>query len=181
MGKVKARKDDAELEALQQDLPAEEELSRTQIKRAMEALQDLGGKLLDLKPSELARIPMSDTLITAIDESRRIDQNEAKRRHLQYIGKVMRDEDSEAIAKALAVHDSGSDEHRRVFHQIETWRDGLISNNPDTLNEIVLLHKGADRQHITHLVKQAQSMNQEAKAKSAAKKLFKYLRLLADI
>ncbi len=181
MGKVKARKAAAELEALQQNLPAEEELSRTQIKRAMEALQNLGGKLLDLKPSELARIPMSETLKTAIDESRRIEQNEAKRRHLQYIGKVMRDEDSEAIAKALSVHDSGSDEHRRVFHQLETWRDGLIGNNPDTLNEIIALHKEADRQHITHLVKQAQSMNQEAKAKSAAKKLFKYLRLMADI
>ena len=99
MGKVKARKAAAELEALQQNLPAEEELSRTQIKRAMQALQDLGAKLVDLKPSELARIPMSETLKTAIDESRRIAQNEAKRRHLQYIGKVMRDEDSEAIAQ----------------------------------------------------------------------------------
>ncbi len=37
MGKVKARKAAAELEALQQNLPAEEEPSRTQIKRAMEA------------------------------------------------------------------------------------------------------------------------------------------------
>ena len=181
MGKVKARKAAAELEALQQNLPVEEEPSRTHIKRAMEALQVLGGKLVDLKPSELARIPMSDTLKTAIDESRRIAQNEAKRRHLQYIGKVMRDEDSEAIAKALAVHDSGSDEHRRVFHQIETWRDGLIANNPDTINEIIQLHDKADRQHITHLAKQAQSLNQEAKAKAASKKLFKYLRLLADI
>ncbi|MDC9719956.1 MAG: ribosome biogenesis factor YjgA [Gammaproteobacteria bacterium] len=181
MGKVKARKAAAELEALQQNLPAEEELSRTQIKRAMEALQALGSKLVDLKPSELARIPMSDTLQTAIEESRRINQNEAKRRHLQYIGKVMRDEDSESIAKALAVLDSGSDEHRRTFHQLETWRDGLIANNPDTLNEIVALHHEADRQHINHLVKQAQSLNQEAKAKSATKKLFKYLRQLADV
>jgi len=181
MGKVKARKAAAELEALQQNLPAEEELSRTQIKRAMEALQTLGGKLLDLKPAELALIPMSDTLKTAIDESRRIAQNEAKRRHLQYIGKVMRDEDSEAIAKALAVHDSGSDEHRRAFHQIETWRDGLISNKPETLNNIVALHEEADRQHISHLVKQAQSLNQDAKAKTASKKLFKYLRVLADL
>ena len=181
MGKVKARRAAAELEALQQNLPAEEEPSRTQIKRAMEALQTLGAKLLDLKPSELARIPMSETLKTAIDESHRIDQNEAKRRHLQYIGKVMRDEDSEGIAKALAVHDSGSNEHRRIFHQLETWRDGLIANNTETLNDIAQLHPEADRQHITHLVKQAQSLNQEEKAKSAAKKLFKYLRQLADI
>jgi len=181
MGKVKARKAAAELEALQQNLPPEEELSRTQIKRAMEALQDLGSKLVDLKPSDLARIPMSESLETAIEESRRISQNEAKRRHIQYIGKVMRDEDSEAIAKALALLDSGSDEHRRAFHQIETWRDGLIGDNPETIEEIIQLHEQADRQHIIHLVKQAQSLNQDAKAKSASKKLFKYLRLLADI
>jgi ribosome-associated protein len=182
MGKVKARKAAAELEALQQNLPPEEEeLSRTQIKRAMEALQQLGAKLLDLKPSELSRIPMSETLKIAIEESKRITQNEAKRRHLQYIGKVMRDEDSEAIAKALAIHDSGSDEHRRAFHQLETWRDGLIANDAQTLESILALHESADRQHILHLVKQAQSVNQDAKAKSAAKKLFKYLRLLAEI
>jgi len=181
MGKVKARKATAELEALQQNLPAEEELSRTQIKRAMEALQTLGGKLVDLKPSELARIPMSPTLDAAIDESHRISQNEAKRRHLQYIGKVMRDEDAEAIAKALAVLDSGSDEHRRAFHQLETWRDGLIAGNAETLAELLQLHDQVDRQHLAHLVKQAQSVNQDAKAKSAAKKLFKYLRQLADI
>ncbi|MBT3437686.1 MAG: DUF615 domain-containing protein [Oceanospirillaceae bacterium] len=181
MGKVKARIAAAELEALQQNIPQEEELSRTQIKRAMEALQVLGGKLLNLKPSELARIPMSETLKVALDESTRINQNEAKRRHLQYIGKVMRDEDSEAIAKALAVLDSGSDEHRRAFHQLETWRDGLIAGNSETLEEIMQLHTQADRQHLSHLTKQAQSLNQEAKAKSAAKKLFKYLRQLADI
>jgi len=35
MGKVKARIAAAELEALQQNIPQEEELSRTQIKRAM--------------------------------------------------------------------------------------------------------------------------------------------------
>ena len=181
MGKVKARKAAAELEALQQNIPQEEELSRTQIKRAMEALQDLGGKLLDLKPAELARIPMSPTLEAALDEAKRINQNEAKRRHLQYIGKVMRDEDSEAIAKALAVTDSGSDEHRRAFHQLETWRDGLIADNADTLEEIMQLHEEADRQHLVHLVKQAQSVHQEEKAKTATKKLFKYLRQLADI
>ena len=69
--------------------------SKSQIKREMTALQDLGKKLIDLKDSQLKKMPVSDELFVAIKESRNITQREATRRHLQFIGKLMRDQDSE--------------------------------------------------------------------------------------
>ena len=64
--------------------------SKTQIKREMEALQDLGKKLLGLSKNQLKKVEMSDTLREAFVEAGRIKQHEAMRRHLQYIGKIMR-------------------------------------------------------------------------------------------
>lgn len=59
----------------------------------MHALQDLGKRMLDLSNDQLDTLPISETLRSAIEESRRIRQNEAKRRHLQYVGKIIRQED----------------------------------------------------------------------------------------
>src|SRR5690554_2837159 len=67
--------------------------SKSQLKREMHALQELGKRMLDLSDEQLASLTISETLKAAIVESRRINQREARRRHLQYIGKVIRQED----------------------------------------------------------------------------------------
>ena len=181
MGRAKARQAAAELEALQNNIEPEEEPSRTQIKKAMEELQKLGGQLVALKKSDLKRIPMSETLEVAIQEAHRLTQNEAKRRHLQYIGKVMRNEDDAAIRQALAVLDSSTDEHRKAFHQLERWRDGLIANDQNTLQDLLDHHPQADRQHLNALVRMTQKEVKSNKPPTAARKLFKYLRELSQI
>ena len=71
------------------DAPEYDGPSKSQLKREMHALQDLGKRMLDLSNDQLETLPISETLRAAIEESRRIRQNEAKRRHLQYIGKVI--------------------------------------------------------------------------------------------
>ncbi|MCP4790507.1 MAG: DUF615 domain-containing protein [Gammaproteobacteria bacterium] len=181
MGRAKARQAAAELAALQNQVTPEEEPSRTQIKKAMEELQHLGAQLVQLKHSDLKKIPMSETLEVAIQEAHRLTQNEAKRRHLQYIGKVMRAEDDVAIRQALAVLDSSTDEHRKAFHQLERWRDGLLANNQDTLQDLLSHHPQTDRQHINALVRLAQKEEKNNKPPTAARKLFKYLRQLSEL
>ncbi|MDP6968502.1 MAG: ribosome biogenesis factor YjgA [Gammaproteobacteria bacterium] len=181
MGRAKARLAAAELDALRTQQEPEQELSRTQIKKAMEELQKLGGRLVELKASELKKIPMSETLAAAIEESHRINQNEAKRRHLQYIGKVMRDEDADAISQALAIMDSSTDQHRQAFHQLERWRDGLLHNDQQTMQDIVSQCPQLDRQQLNNLVRLAQKESRQGKPPTAARKLFKYLRELSDL
>jgi ribosome-associated protein len=76
--------------------------SKSQRKREMHQLQELGAQLALLSPERLARLPISERLQDALEALRPIRSREARRRQLQYVGRVMRREDEEAIAAALA-------------------------------------------------------------------------------
>ena len=77
--------------------------SKSQRKRDMHALQVFGVHLVSLKPAKLATLPLSDILHTAILEAQKIRAHEAKRRQLQYIGKLMKKEDVDAIKTTLGL------------------------------------------------------------------------------
>ena len=79
-----------------------EKPSKTQRKRAVHELQDLGAELVELKDDQLAAIDLPEALRDAVMEARRITRFGAKRRQLQYIGKIMRRIDAEPIRAALA-------------------------------------------------------------------------------
>ena len=79
-----------------------ETLSKTQRKIKMIALQEIGVKLTTFKNAQLNALPLSDKLRKAIDEFKRLPNSHgAKRRQLQYIGRLMRDHDLEFIVAAI--------------------------------------------------------------------------------
>lgn len=51
------------------DAPEYDGPSKSQLKREMHALQDLGKRMLDLSNDQLETLPISDTLRAAIEES----------------------------------------------------------------------------------------------------------------
>ncbi|MDY6840071.1 MAG: ribosome biogenesis factor YjgA [Pseudomonadota bacterium] len=155
--------------------------SKSQLKREMHALQDLGKRMLDLSNDQLETLPVSDTLRAAIEESRRIRQNEAKRRHLQYIGKVIRQEaDPEALARAIDAFDTGSQEHTRRHHLAERWRDRMIAEGDSVIDEFFSYCPSADRQHLRNLARNARKDVEKQKNTGQARKLFRYLRECID-
>lgn len=165
---------------LTEEFDDENIISKTSIKRDMHELQALGKRLTELKPSQLLKVPMSDILRKAIEESTRIRQREATRRHMQYIGKLMRGEDAEAIQNAVDLFDAGSIAFAQALHALERWRDLLIEGGNDRLSEYLEEHPDADIQHLRQLVRNAKKDVKNEKNTGAAKKLFKYLRLIDD-
>jgi ribosome-associated protein len=161
---------------------AEDDLpSKSQLKREMQALQKLGEQLTHLKPAELAKIPLPESLADAIALAIRIrNTREGYRRQLQLIGKLMRNADSEAIAQALAslhsVHQQGNIE----FHRLEKWRDRLLAGDDDTINQWVAKYPSSDRQRLRQLVRQGKKEQQQNKPPKSARELFRYLRELAE-
>jgi len=160
--------------------------SKSQVKREMHALQDLGKRICELPKKQLKLLPLSVTMIEAVEEWDRIKKNEAKRRHLQYVGKVMRTEDVDAIQLALDKQDPSSDEYNRVLHQQEKWRDRLINDGKDALSEFCEQFDVSDMQHFRQLIRNAVK-EQEAKmanpeapqaksGKTAARKLFLFIK-----
>lgn len=152
--------------------------SKTQIKAEMAALQVLGQKLTLLKPAQLAEVPLGEDLIHAIKESYNITQREAKRRHLHYIGKLMRKEDAEAIQYAIDQFDSSSKRFAQEIHRVENWRDRLITQGKTALTEFIESHPGVDVQQLRQLVRNAQKDLSHNKNTGAAKKLFRFIREL---
>jgi len=155
--------------------------SKSQLKRDMHALQDLGKRMLDLNDEQLATLAVSDTLYRAIMESRRIRQREAKRRHLQYIGKVIRQEtDPEALSRAIDAFHAGSEEHTRRHHLAERWRDRMIAEGDKVVGEFIGYCPLADVQHLRNLVRNARKEVDSQKNTGQARKLFRALREWID-
>ncbi|EON93746.1 hypothetical protein MARLIPOL_01530 [Marinobacter lipolyticus SM19] len=155
--------------------------SKSQLKREMHALQDLGKRMLELSNDQLDTLTISDTLRAAIEESRRIRQNEAKRRHLQFIGKVIRQEDDpDGLKRAIDAFDAGSEEHTRRHHLAERWRDRMISEGDSAVGEFVSYCPGADIQHLRNLARNARKDVEKQKNTGQARKLFRYLREAID-
>lgn len=159
----------------------EEWLSKTEVKRQMHALQELGARLTKLNQEQLNKLELSDKLRSAIDEFHRIKANGAQKRHLQFIGKIMRTEDADEIEHAIGLFEAGHQAHTQVFHKLELWRDRLINEGNSALQEYVSENPTADVQHLRQLIRNAQKELKLEKPPASARKLFKYLREVAEV
>jgi ribosome-associated protein len=157
------------------------EPSKSELKRQMTALQEIGESLIELSDKQLAKIPVADErLLLAIKETRRIKSNNARRRHMQFIGKLMRDIDPEPITTALTALRSQRQEKTDAFHALETLRDEVLEAGLKGV-ELVMERWGfADRQQLRQLVLQHQRELKRGKSPAASRKLFKYLRTLSE-
>lgn len=156
--------------------------SKSQRKREMHALQAMGAQLVELNDKQLAEFTLPDPLRQAIGEMRRITKNEARRRHLQYIGKLMRKADAEAIAQQLQAMESKNHLHVQHQHITEQWRERLLAGEPGALETFIEQHPRVDIQHLRQLVRLAQKEQSQSQAPTHSRKLFRYLRdcLLQD-
>lgn len=154
--------------------------SKSQIKRECDAIQKLGETLIALKQDELDILELPDELDDAIRTARKIKSRAGLKRQRQYIGKIMRQLDSEAIKKQVEDLQHKHDTNTAHFRKMERWRDRLLNDDKTALTEIIESHPEVDRQHINQLVRQAKREQQQEKPPSSARKLFKYLRELHE-
>lgn len=157
-----------ELEAL--------EISKTQVKKEMLALTALGDRLVNLTERNLAKIPMPEELEEGVMTARRIKSHIAKKRQLQYIGKVLRRIDVEPIQAALNDIDQGDKLQTKHHHKLEKLRDKLINEGDKAINEALSTYPNLDRQQLRQLVRQANKEREQNKPPAASRKIFKCLR-----
>ncbi len=155
-------------------------ISKSQRKRDCHALQEISDRLLALRPEELALIDLPAELEEAVTEAQRIRSNSALKRQRQYLGKIMRSCDSEAIAQQLNRVAHRNDTNTARFKKIEQWRDRLLDADKEVLGEILRQIPDLDRHHVHNLVRQAAKESRENKPPAASRKLFRYLRELME-
>ena len=162
------------------DLDGFEEKSKTQVKRELHALQELGERLTTLKPDVLDRLPLTDALRKALADAPKHTAHIARKRHLQYIGKLMRDQDTDAILALVDQLDASTRQYNERFQALERWRDRLIAGNDETLESFVNEFPETDRQHLRGLIRHAQHEAAHNKPPAASRKIFKYIRGLDE-
>lgn len=153
----------------------EAQTSKTERKRRATRMQQLGRSLTELNAIQLATMPASHKLQTAIQDYQRFPSNEAKRRQLQFIGKLIRDEDTESIELALARLEGTSALAQYEFHQLEHWRDRLIEE-PIALTEYLHEHPTIDRQALRHHIQHVHRAKDDQQRRASARALFRFLR-----
>ena len=149
--------------------------SKTQVKRAMLELQELGDALLELPATQLSAFSLPDALARAIAEAKRISSNGAKRRQRQYIGRLMRDIDAEPIRARLAALKGHSREANAKQRQLERWRERLIEDDT-ALTDFASVHPGADLQALRTLIRNARKELTEGRPPRAQRELFRLVR-----
>ena len=154
----------------------EEEKSKSQQKREVEALQKMGVDMTQLSIEQLDQIPLTEGLKKAIIDAKTIRSHGAKRRQAQYIGKLMRAADTEAIIDAYEQLQAENKSQTQHFHEIENWRTRLINEGNAALTEFIELYRPEDIQQLRQLLKKAIDAQKKEKNTGAAKALFRYLR-----
>ncbi|MBI5781453.1 MAG: DUF615 domain-containing protein [Rhodocyclales bacterium] len=129
--------------------------SKTRRKKAMLALQDLGERLSALSRERLARLDLPETLLIAILEAKRLEgKHEARRRQMQYVGRLMREVDAAALAQRLAGLEGDSPQAKARRAQLERLRERFLADE-GVLGEILSWAPQADVQHLRALRRKA--------------------------
>jgi ribosome-associated protein len=138
--------------------------SKSELKRRMHDLQELGEAVAELPAGRLAALKIEDRLRDAIAELGRTRSHEGRRRQLQYIGKLMKFEDAEALREAVASYRLGSARDTLALHQAEAWRDLLIAED-DAFERWLAAHPDTDTQQMRSLVRSARKEGTDAGAR----------------
>ncbi|MFC3146022.1 ribosome biogenesis factor YjgA [Piscinibacterium candidicorallinum] len=152
--------------------------SKTQIKKHMLALTEMGEQVVNLPDSQLARVPMSERLEKAIRECRRITAHGGRKRQIQYIGKLMRELDDaevDAIRAKLAAFSGESNAENVRFHALERWRDRLLADDA-ALQAYLDKYPEVEVQRLRQLIREARKDASAGKPPKHARELFKLLR-----
>lgn len=156
---------------------SDEPVSKTRRKREMHELQSLGAALVALPETRLHEMQLESELLEALLEAKRIRSHEAKRRQLQYIGRLMRELDPEPIRARLAALEGSSAQATAAHRRLEALRERLLADDA-ALTRYASEHPGADLQEIRALIRNARKEQKEGKPPRAYRELFRALKTL---
>lgn len=159
--------------------PYKQRPNKTQIKRELKVLSDLGKELVELANSKLDQVTLSDRMRDAVLSAKKMKKS-ALQRQLRFITGIIQEEDVEKIQLELRQLALPQQQENEIFHKLEGWRDKLIAGDNDLINQLVTQYEMADRQHIRQLIRNANKETQQNKPPKSSRLLFQYLKELEE-
>ncbi len=151
------------------------EASKTQRKREAHRAQVVGERLVALTPVQLERLPLPNDLRQAVLAARAERSRSARKRHLQFIGKLMRRHDWRAIEAAVERALCPERHDKAQLQRCEHWRERLLSGGKQALSEFLDHYPHADRQQLRQLVRNACREREQARPPRMARMLFRFI------
>lgn len=161
--------------------PTETPPSKSQRKRDAQALFELGRELVEMPPKALAALPLEAELLREVNFARGIRSHVARKRQLQFIAKMLRKRDVEALRGALEAARQEARQLNVRHHRAETWRDLLLADGDQLLSDLLSEYGSDNAQVLRQLIRNARREAQRGKPPASARKLFRHLRELDAI
>ncbi|WP_373767004.1 ribosome biogenesis factor YjgA [Glaesserella sp.] len=150
-------------------------VSKSEIKRDAEHLKKLGSQLIELNAANLAKMPLDDTLREAVELAQKL-RLEARRRQIQYIGKLLRKQDPAPIQEALDKVQNRHNQQLALLHKLELCRDQLITQGDPAIDALLAEYSTLDRQYLRNLVRAAQKEKEANKPPKHYREIYQYLK-----
>lgn len=132
------------------DLP-----SKTQLKQDATDLQQLGQKLTSYSSAVLRKLSLSEVLISAIEEYNRLPNSHgARRRQLQFIGKLMRDLDYDAVLKSIDDLESGHLRKKKKPSVAKLLCEAILESGDAEINAALKQYPQLNRQTMRQLYRE---------------------------
>ncbi len=150
--------------------------SKTRRKKDMHALQEIGEQLVELDQKKLSEFDLPEILIDAINLARPMNKHGARRRQMQYIGRLMREIDALPIQQKLDSWHQVSVHQTARLHQLERWRERLLADE-HALTEFAQKYPQADLQRLRLLIRSAHKEKATDKPPKSFRLLFQELQI----
>ena len=158
----------------------DERPSRSQLKRDMTALQKLGTDLAALGETVVKGAGLPPEVEKALLLIKSMSKHEASRRHMQYVGKLMRTFDTTHVQEIVDAAQQGHSLRTAEFHRLEVLRDRLVDGDDDLLQ--ALFEANPDHgQRLRHITLSARREKDSGRPLKESRALFKLLRGLPSI
>lgn len=162
------------------DWEQEEFESRSDIKRAAQAVTDLGDHIAQMPTDQIKKLGLPAHFTEAVLLYKKIGHGPALKRQKLFIGKMLRQDEPliVEIKEKLAEIELKKKQQNAHFQKLEKWRDRLVEEADEALHEFLQQYPQADRQQLRQWIRNAQKEKQQSKPPKSAKEIFKYLKSL---
>jgi len=150
-------------------------ISKTVLKKESKDIQDFGKEIAQHTEEKIKKFDFSSNITDAIIDLKNIKSNSAKKRQVQYLGKLLREIDLTEAYSLMQQFKFGLKKEMQRNRLIEEWRDKLI-NNESELTEFINQYPNTDVQELRQLILNAQKEIKNNKGNKCSRQLYKLLR-----
>ena len=157
------------------DLDKDSVVSKTELKKDSKNIQKFGKRISELTINNIQAFKFPLTIYEATIGLKNLKSNSAKKRQVQYLGKLLREIDLTDAFLVMKQLEVGSQKEIQRNHIIEGWRDKLLSNN-DSITEFFDEYPKVDRQSLRQTISNAQKEKKGNKPPKYSRQLFKLIK-----